>query len=454
MEDSIAAISTPVGEGGLAVIRISGPRALAIADALFVSAAGRPSTYPSHTIHFGRITGDQQQTLDEVLLTVMRSPRTYTTEDLVEINCHGGRQIARCILAQCLRHGARLADPGEFTKRAFLNGRIDLTQAEAVMDVISAKTDRAHAVAEHALEGRLSRAMEGIRQQLLAGLAHIEAHIDFPDEDISPATREQLAADLEQIIAAMSNLLATAKEGKILRDGISIAIFGRPNVGKSSLMNALLGEERSIVTAIPGTTRDTVEESANIRGIPIRFTDTAGIRKPRGKVEKLGVERSHNSLNISDICIHILDSSKPLSPVDIELAKRYDGKQVIRLLNKIDLPRKLILPPQLQHTNVLEVSALNGQGVEQLKDRIEHELLKTSITAADFEIAVNERQADALQRSIKELNSGLRDLRSNVNIELVAQQIRIGFSVIGEIVGKTTTEDLLDSIFSTFCIGK
>ena len=454
MEDSIAAISTPIGDGGIAIIRISGPRALAIADAIFVSPKGAPSSYASHTIHLGKIRGDQHQTLDEVLLSVMRAPHSYTTEDLIEINCHGGQQIARSILAQCLRQGARLADPGEFTKRAFLNGRMDLTQAEAVLEVISAKTSRAQTVAENALGGRLSQQVEKIRQQLLGSLAQIEAQIDFPEEDISPVTRCELEADLANVIASLEQLLATAAEGKILRDGISIAIFGRPNAGKSSLLNALVGEDRSIVTDIPGTTRDTIEESANIRGLPVRFTDTAGIRKPRGRAEELGIIRSHKALDSSDIGIHIMDSSRTLSPVDIQLFKRNDSKNIIRVLNKIDLTRKLILKPELVNSKIIEISAVTGQGIELLKDRIEQVALHTSATASELEVTINERHAHAVTRSIIELQSALRDLHSNASIEIVAQQLRIGFSIIGEIVGKTTTEDLLENIFSKFCIGK
>ena len=454
MEDTIAAISTPIGEGGIAIVRISGPRALAIADAVFVSVKGLPSTYPSHTIHFGWITGDKQQNLDEVLLSVMHSPRTYTTEDMAEINCHGGAQITKSVLAQCLRHGARLAEPGEFTKRAFLNGRIDLTQAEAVMDVITAKTERAQVVAEHALEGCLSRKVEELRQQLINILAHIEAHIDFPEEGISPATRLELETDTSVVIGTLEKLLTTASEGKILRNGISIAIYGRPNVGKSSLMNALLGEERSIVTSIPGTTRDSIEESANIRGIPVKLSDTAGIRTPRGRVEKHGIDRSRNILQMSDIGIHIMDLSKPLSAADIELSKSCASKRAILVLNKVDLPRKLILPSELHRINPVEISAITGQGIEDLKDRIEHTVLKVSVTSLTAEVVINERQADALKRSIKELKSAMNDMQANAGIEIVAQQIRIGLTVIGEIVGKTTTEDLLDRIFSKFCIGK
>ena len=454
MEDTIAAISTPIGEGGIAIIRISGSQALAIADTMFVSTKGLPSTYRSHTIHLGRVINESRQPLDEVLLTVLRHPYTYTTEDTVEINCHGGRQIARTVLAECLQRGARLAEPGEFTKRAFLNGRIDLTQAEAVMDVISAKTDRAHMAAEQALEGSLSRKVEKLRQQLLSILAHVEAHIDFPEEDISPAISGELEIELTSIIASLEQLLSTSKEGKILREGISVAIVGRPNVGKSSLMNALLGTERSIVTATPGTTRDTIEESANIRGIPVKFIDTAGIRKARGKAEEIGINKSHNAFIESDLCIHVLDISRLFSKTDFNLLKRFDKKNVIRVLNKYDLPHKLILPTNIQHIDALKISTMTGYGIEVLKDRIEKISLNNSPVSFDFEVLINERHSEALQRAIKELKLALADIQKNASIEVISQQIRIGFSIIGEIVGKTTTEDLMEKIFSKFCIGK
>ena len=316
MEDTIAAISTPLGAGGIAIVRLSGPRALAVADALFCATRGRPSEFATHTVHHGTIRHDGDL-LDEVLLTVMRAPHSYTTEDVVEISCHGGHLTARCILARCLEQGARLAEPGEFTRRAFLNGRIDLTQAEAVMDLIRAKTGRAHLAAANALEGHLARRIEELRDRLISVLAQAEAHIDFPDEDITPDTREKLLAELEAVGEQIKRLLATAHEGRVLREGISVAIIGRPNVGKSSLMNALLGQDRCIVTPVPGTTRDVLEEIANIRGIPVRLTDTAGIRKARGHVEAIGVGRARKTLDSSDLILHVLDISRPFSKTGV-----------------------------------------------------------------------------------------------------------------------------------------
>jgi tRNA modification GTPase len=450
-EDTIAAISTPIGEGGIAIVRMSGPRALEIADTIFVSKRGKPSTFATHTIHFGTI-GKNGDLIDQVMLTVMRAPRTYTTEHTVEVNCHGGLLSAKKVLAACLAHGARLAQPGEFTKRAFLNGRIDLTQAEAVMDLISAKTDLAHAAATHALEGHLTRKIESARERLMTIVAHLEAHIDFPEEDISPDTRENLLNDIQRVHQSLASLLATAHEGKILRDGIPVAIIGRPNAGKSSLMNALLGQDRSIVTPVAGTTRDTIEEVANIRDLPIRLTDTAGIRHGRGRVERMGVERSRKSLASSALVLHVLDVSRPFSSADYELG--CGAKPTLRVLNKIDLPRKLKLPQNFPETPSVDVSSRTGEGIETLKDLIETQVWSGRSSKNDFDVVINERHADAIGRATNSLTESVHAMSSGESIEVISQQLRLGLGAIGEIVGKTSTEDMLDKIFSTFCIGK
>lgn len=453
MDDTIAAICTPIGEGAIAIVRMSGPEALAIADRLFVSSHGKPSTFRSHTLHFGTI-GLNGEHLDQVMLAIMRAPHSYTTEDVVEINCHGGLLTARNILSLCLQHGARLAQPGEFTKRAFLNGRIDLAQAEAVMDLIGAKTDRAHRAAVQVLEGHLSAKINDAREKLIAVLAHIEAQLDFPEEDIAPHTVSKLAGQTDSIIQLLQSLLATAREGKILRSGISVAIVGRPNVGKSTLMNALLGQDRSIVTPIPGTTRDTIEETANIRGIPVCLTDTAGLRTPRGQVEALGVTRSRKALHTSDIAIHVLDGSRPFSRADRELSELCNGKITIVVVNKVDLPRRLKFPPDFAHVRPIEVCAKTGAGMDRLKDAIEQAAWQGPVTSQGLGIVINERHAEALGRALDSLTAAHQLMLGANGLEVVAQEMRLALNAIGEVVGKTTTDDILDRVFSTFCIGK
>jgi tRNA modification GTPase len=452
-DDTIAAISTPMGEGGIAIIRVSGPSALSIADQLFVSRTGKPSLFASHTMHFGSIV-DDGQLVDNIMLSVMRQPRTYTGEDVVEINCHGGIVTTRRILRLCLQAGARLAEPGEFTRRAFLNGKLDLAQAESVMDLIQARTERAQSVAAQVLEGHLSTKVNRIRDQLTTILAHVEAHIDFPDEDISPATMETLVSDLNGIALEIHRLLATALEGKILREGVPVAIVGRPNAGKSSIMNALLGQERSIVTPIAGTTRDTIEEYANIRGLPIRFTDTAGIRQARGKIEHAGIERSRKALNTCVIALHILDGSRAFHVSDAELRHHTDGKTVLVVINKIDLPRKLKLPDEWTGLDPVEVSAKTEVGLEQLKDRLATKIMGEPQESTRVEVAINERHAKSLQNAYYILTQSIDSMKRHDNIEVIAQGLRLTLDAVGEIVGKTTTDDILAKIFSTFCIGK
>ena len=471
-DDTIAAIATPLGEGGLAVIRLSGAQALRIADRCFSpvgKGALKPSEASSHTIHFGHIVRRIPLTppsphpmgrgikgegfvVDEVLLSVMRTPRTFTREDVVEISCHGGLLPAKTVLDTLLENGARLAEPGEFTRRAFLNGRIDLAQAEAVTDLIHSRTELALRAANEQLAGKLSQRINLLRNEMVKTLAHIEAHIDFPDEDIAPDTKEQLTRRLANGIAAMDELLRTANEGQILRRGIRAAIIGRPNAGKSSLLNQLLGRDRAIVSPIPGTTRDTIEETANIRGLPVIFIDTAGLRDARDEIEQEGIRRSRQSLEQAELILHVFDSSQPFTEED----RKYlvAGRKRIIVLNKIDLPAKLISPSTLDNQHSVSVSCLSGQGIESLKDAIRDLVWSGEIKAEMLEVMINSRHQDALNRARTATERTLEALRSEQTLELVALDLRIAVNAIGEIVGKTTTEDLLDMIFSQFCIGK
>jgi tRNA modification GTPase len=454
-DDTIAAIATPLGEGGLAVIRISGPDALAVADRCFApsgQASPLPSAAATHTIHFGHVVRDGQH-VDEALLAVMRAPRTFTCEDVVEITCHGGILPAKLVLDAALANGARLAEPGEFTRRAFLNGRIDLAQAEAVADLIRSRTELALRAANEQLAGKLSQRINTLRDEMLDTLAHVEAHIDFPEEDIAPDTRDQLLARLEHGVAFMDELLRTANEGQILRRGIRAAIIGRPNAGKSSLLNQLLGHDRAIVSAIPGTTRDTIEETANIRGLPVVFVDTAGLREPRDEVEAEGVRRSRQTLQQAEFILHVFDAAEPLTAADeIHLAEFADKKRIL-VRNKVDLPGRLLLPSGLK-APVVEVCCLTSQGIEPLKDAIKELAWSGEIKAEMLQVMINSRHQDALNRARAATLRTLDALRADQPLELAALDLRIAVNAVGEIVGKTATDDLLDMIFSQFCIGK
>ena len=453
--DTIAAIATPLGEGGLAVLRLSGPLALAVADRCFAPAgksALKPSTAPTHTLHYGRIMhGDRL--VDEVMLAVMRAPRTFTREDVVEISCHGGLLPAKLVLDALLANGARLAEPGEFTRRAFLNGRIDLTQAEAVVDLIHARTDLALAAANEQLAGKLSQRINQLRDEMLGILAHVEAHIDFPDEDIAPDTRAQLVDRLERGVAFMEELLRTSAEGQILRRGVRAAIVGRPNAGKSSLLNQLLGHDRAIVSPIPGTTRDTIEETANIRGLPVIFVDTAGLREAGDAIEVEGIRRSREALGRAEFILHVFDASEPLGAADEAYLAEFAGKKRILVRNKCDLPARLELPPGLAD-RVVGVCCLSGQGLENLKDAIKDLLWAGEIRAEMLQVMINSRHQAALVRAREATRHTIDALRAERTLELAAMDLRIAVNAVGEIVGKTTTEDLLDAIFSQFCIGK
>ncbi|MCX7723130.1 MAG: tRNA uridine-5-carboxymethylaminomethyl(34) synthesis GTPase MnmE [Verrucomicrobiae bacterium] len=469
--DTIAAISTPLGEGGLAVIRISGPDALAVAEKCFEPLgkhSKKPSEAQTHTIHYGRIVRNGQ-TVDEVLLAVMRAPRTYTREDVVEISCHGGLIPAKMVLETVLQSGARLAEPGEFTKRAFLNGRLDLAQAEAVIDLIHARTELAARAATEQLAGRLSRRINQLRDEFLLALAHVEAQLDFPDEDIAPATAAELMAKLETGLREIEQLLRTADEGRILRRGVRTVIVGRPNVGKSSLLNQLLGRDRAIVSHIPGTTRDTIEETANIRGLPVVLIDTAGLRDAQDHVEQEGVKRTRTAVELAELVIHVLDGSEELTQADVLYLTEFAAKKRILVINKTDLPRRLTIPTHLLQpalsnrtpsaptpapTPVVEVSCVTGAGIELLKDAIKEAVWSGEISAEMIEVAINARHQQALIRARAGIAQAAESLKTGRGLELVAIDLRDAINALGEITGKTVTEDLLDVIFSQFCIGK
>lgn len=454
-DDTIAAIATPLGDGGLAVVRVSGREALSVVDGCFAPRgrdSRKPSEAPTHTVHYGRIQW-AGRVADEVLLTVLRAPRTYTREDTVEISCHGGLLPARLVLEACLAAGARLAEPGEFTRKAFLNGRLDLAQAEAVVDLIHARTELSLAAAHRQLEGRLSIRINQLRDELLLVLAHVEAHIDFPDEDIAPETHRELLGQLERGLDFLDNLLRTAREGQLLRRGIRAAIIGRTNAGKSSLLNQLLGRDRAIVSALPGTTRDTIDETANVRGIPVVLTDTAGLREAADVIEQEGIRRSHAMIGEAELVIHVLDHSEPLHAEDAVWLDRLAGRPRIVVRNKADLPAGL---PDLgeQHRPVIATSCVTGDGVETLKDAIKAQVWSGSVSPDAIEVMINARHQDALRRTREAVERTAAAFGAGLTLELVAVDLRIAVNAVGEIVGKTTTEDLLDTIFSQFCIGK
>jgi tRNA modification GTPase len=460
LDDTIAAIATPIGEGGLAVIRLSGSQALSVADGCFEPAGKgsvKPSAASTHTIHFGHVVR-KGQNVDEVLVSVMRAPRTFTREDVVEITCHGGLLPAKTVLDTVLEQGARLAQPGEFTRRAFLNGRIDLTQAEAVADLIHSRTELALRAANEQLAGKLSQRINQLRDQLLKTLAHVEAHIDFPDEDIAPDTRSQLIGRLESGVVFMDELLRTANEGQILRRGIRAAIIGKPNAGKSSLLNQLLGRERAIVSPIPGTTRDTIEETANIRGLPIVFIDTAGLREARDELEQEGIRRSRQSLEQAELILQVFDASEPAGSAPPDYLAEFAGKKCILVLNKVDLLSRA-LPGSSEtfaHRNrdTICVSCLTGEGIESLKDAIREMVWSGELNAEMLPAMINSRHQDALARGRAATLRTVEALQAGQTLELVALDLHIAVNAVGEIVGKTTSEDLLDMIFSQFCIGK
>ncbi len=458
-EDTIAAISTPYGESGIGIVRMSGSMAESIAKRIFRAKKGEVPYFISHHFHYGEIVDPRDgHVIDEVLLVSMKAPKTYTREDVVEIHCHGGYFLLQKVLELVLREGARLAQPGEFTKRAFLNGRIDLTQAEAVIDLIKAKTKETLKIANQQLKGHLSREMLAIKEQLVKDLTLIEAHIDFPEEEIEPISYEELKKDLNSIIAKVDEWLLSYEEGKIFKEGISCAITGKTNVGKSSLLNVLLKEERAIVTPIPGTTRDVIEEVINIHGIPIRLIDTAGIRGARNIIEEEGIKRAKERIGRADLIILVLDGSMELETEDIEIFEQVREKKKVICVNKKDLPIRLSvndLKRNFQKDPIVFTSALKNQGIDELREAIYSTILKRGVRfSPEHLIITNIRHKEILTKVKENLHNVIEGLKEGESLEFIAFEIRLALEALSEMVGETTTEEILNRIFEQFCIGK
>lgn len=455
-EDTIAAIATPPGEGGIAIVRISGPDAERIVGEVFARPRGQNGSLRSHTLYHGALRDPQTQALlDQVLLTVMRKPRSYTGEDVVEIHCHGGIFLVRRILGLILRHGARHAEPGEFTLRAFLNGRLDLTQAEAVLDLIRARSDKGAELALRQSEGAVSYWVREVREELLDILAQVEAAIDFPDEEIELLQRPELIAKINRLGEKVREVAQTYEWGRLFREGARVCICGRPNVGKSSLLNALLGEERVIVTPVPGTTRDVIEESINLKGLPVALWDTAGIRDTDDQVEKIGVDFSRRHLEMADAVLTVLDGSRSLTHEDRNLLELAERKKNIVVMNKSDLALEIDtheLIKMAPGVEVLSVSALTGAGLDRLRDSV-HELLVGSSSEPPV-VLTNLRHKNSLLRGEAALCRSTIALREKHSPELVAVDLNETRQAFEEVVGIVGSNDILERIFANFCIGK
>jgi tRNA modification GTPase len=453
-QDTICAVSTPPGAGGIGIIRISGSAATAIASTVFRPRRLRDLVAaPSHTLLYGHVVDPaSNETVDEALVSVMRAPATYTREEVVEINCHGGMMPLWRTLGLLIAAGARQAEPGEFTKRAFLNGRIDLAQAEAVMDIITARTDLALRAANEQLLGGLSGEIAALRDRLLALVAAVEAGIDFPEEDLESGTGEPLADEVGRVLADVDALLSGYTYGRILREGFATAIVGRPNVGKSSLLNALLKQNRAIVTEVPGTTRDVLEEYLNIAGVPLKILDTAGIRHSHDVVEQEGVRRSIAAIGSADIVLLVLDGSRSLTAEDRRVMDEVRGRHVIAIINKSDLPRKL---EQLNGPDVqVAVSCRTGEGLNDLKRAISDQVKQGTVSSREHAWAVNQRHKTALEQAGESLQRALDSSTSGLSPEFIALDLRGALDSLGLIIGATYTEDILERIFNDFCIGK
>ncbi|WP_053040326.1 tRNA uridine-5-carboxymethylaminomethyl(34) synthesis GTPase MnmE [Staphylococcus aureus] len=456
--DTITSISTPMGEGAIGIVRLSGPQAVEIADKLY-KGKHLLNDVPSHTINYGHIIDpESKEVVEEVMVSVLRAPKTFTREDIIEINCHGGILTINRVLELTMTYGARMAEPGEFTKRAFLNGRIDLSQAEAVMDFIRSKTDRASKVAMNQIEGRLSDLIKKQRQSILEILAQVEVNIDYPEyDDVEDATTEFLLEQSKEIKQEINRLLDTGAQGKIMREGLSTVIVGKPNVGKSSMLNNLIQDNKAIVTEVAGTTRDVLEEYVNVRGVPLRLVDTAGIRKTEDIVEKIGVERSRKALSQADLILFVLNNNEALTQEDYTLYEVVKNEDVIVIVNKMDLEQNIDInevKDMIGDTPLIQTSMLKQEGIDELEIQIRDLFFGGEVQNQDMTYVSNSRHISLLKQARQTIQDAIDAAESGVPMDMVQIDLTRTWEILGEIIGETASDELIDQLFSQFCLGK
>ncbi|MEB7435328.1 tRNA uridine-5-carboxymethylaminomethyl(34) synthesis GTPase MnmE [Staphylococcus pasteuri] len=456
--DTITSISTPMGEGAIGIVRLSGPQAIEIGDKLY-KGKKKLAEVDSHTINYGHIIDpDTKETVEEVMISVLRAPKTFTREDIIEINCHGGILTINRILELTMTHGARIAEPGEYTKRAFLNGRIDLSQAEAVMDFIRSKTDRASKVAMNQIEGRLSDLIKRQRQSILEILAQVEVNIDYPEyDDVEDATTEFLLQQSKRIKQEINQLLETGAQGKIMREGLSTVIVGRPNVGKSSMLNNLIQDNKAIVTEVAGTTRDVLEEYVNVRGVPLRLVDTAGIRDTEDIVEKIGVERSRKALSQADLILFVLNNNEALTEDDQTLYDVVKNEDVIVIINKTDLETNLDINEvkvMIGDTPLIQTSMLKQEGIDELEIQIRDLFFGGDVQNQDMTYVSNSRHISLLKQARQSIQDAIDAAESGIPMDMVQIDLTRTWEILGEIIGESASDELIDQLFSQFCLGK
>ncbi|HGO3267609.1 TPA: tRNA uridine-5-carboxymethylaminomethyl(34) synthesis GTPase MnmE [Staphylococcus aureus] len=456
--DTITSISTPMGEGAIGIVRLSGPQAVEIADKLY-KGKHLLNDVPSHTINYGHIIDpESKEVVEEVMVSVLRAPKTFTREDIIEINCHGGILTINRVLELTMTYGARLAEPGEFTKRAFLNGRIDLSQAEAVMDFIRSKTDRASKVAMNQIEGRLSDLIKKQRQSILEILAQVEVNIDYPEyDDVEDATTEFLLEQSKEIKQEINRLLDTGAQGKIMREGLSTVIVGKPNVGKSSMLNNLIQDNKAIVTEVAGTTRDVLEEYVNVRGVPLRLVDTAGIRETEDIVEKIGVERSRKALSQADLILFVLNNNEALTQEDYTLYEVVKNEDVIVIVNKMDLEQNIDInevKDMIGDTPLIQTSMLKQEGIDELEIQIRDLFFGGEVQNQDMTYVSNSRHISLLKQARQTIQDAIDAAESGVSMDMVQIDLTRTWEILGEIIGETASDELIDQLFSQFCLGK